>query len=75
MAQIKLTHSAHGEHMMCTRVYTLVQTSLYTTTKQFAFKKFMWRGVKSFFKVQNKSVNLTLFFSNIFAQSFITVIN
>ena len=29
MAQIKLTHSAHGEHMMCTRVYTLVQTSLY----------------------------------------------
>ena len=29
MAQIKLTHSAHGEHMMCTRVYILVQTSLY----------------------------------------------
>ena len=29
MSQIKLTRSAHGEHMMCTRVYTLVQTSLY----------------------------------------------
>ena len=29
MAQIKLTCSAHGEHMMCIRVYTLVQTSLY----------------------------------------------
>ena len=31
MSQIKLTRSAHGEHMMCTRVYTLVQTSLYCT--------------------------------------------
>ena len=33
MAQIKLMHSAHGEHMMCTRVYTLVQTSLYVPNK------------------------------------------
>ena len=29
MSQIKLARSANGEHMMCTRVYTLVQTSLY----------------------------------------------
>ena len=33
MSQIKLTQSAHGEHMMCTRVYTLVQTSLYSNIK------------------------------------------
>ena len=32
MSQIKLTRNAHGEHMMCTRVYTLVQTSLYIST-------------------------------------------
>ena len=42
-------------------IYPFQCLSTYTITKQFAFKKFMWRGVKSFFKVQNKSVNLTLF--------------
>ena len=36
------------------------------------FKKFVRRGVKSFFKVQNKSVNLTLIVHD-FAQSFIAV--
>ena len=36
------------------------------------FKKFVRRGVKSFFKVQNKSVNLTLIVHD-FAQSFILV--
>ena len=39
----------------------LVSFHPYTITKQFAFKNFVWKGVNSFFKVQNESVNLTLF--------------
>ena len=42
-------------------IYPFQYLSTYTITKQFALKKFVMRGVKSFFKVQNESVNLTLF--------------